>query len=144
VEIDLNGTFHCCHASYDALKASTGCIIILVSALLSMPGMAHAAAAKAGIIALSHTLAVEWGRDNIRVNTIAPGQIADTEGVSRLHETPAALEAQRRRVALGRFGEVRDVAVAAVFRASPLAKYVTGADLIVDGGRRLTQGDREW
>lgn len=139
VDIDLNGTFHCCHASYNALKASGGCIISLVSALPSMPGMAPAAAAKAGIVALSHTLAVEWGQDNIRVNTIAPGPIDGTEGLRRLYDEPGALELQQELVPLGRLGQIRDIADVAAFLASPLANYITGADLVVDGGRRLTQ-----
>jgi len=141
LDIDLNGTFYCCHAGYEALKASVGggCIISIAStqSFTGWPNTAHAAAAKAGIISLSRTLAVEWGPDNIRVNTISPGPIADTEGVRRLYEQSGMAEVQRRRVALGRYGSVQDIGNAAVFLASPLANYVTGADFIVDGGRWL-------
>lgn len=141
VDIDLNGTFYCCHAGYEALRKSAGggCIISIgaTQGFTGWPNAAHAAAAKAGITSLTRTLAVEWGPDNIRVNTISPGPIADTEGVRRLYEQEGLAEVQRRRVALGRFGSVEDVANAAVYLASPLAQYVTGADFIVDGGRWL-------
>lgn len=141
VDIDLNGTFHGCHAAYEHLKASRfgGCVlsIITMHAVTGWPGAAHAAAAKAGILALSRTLAVEWGGDGIRVNTISPGPIADTEGVRRLYEETGRADLERRRVALGRFGEKGDVSSAAVFLASGLAGFITGENLIVDGGRWL-------
>ncbi|PHK94380.1 short-chain dehydrogenase [Pseudoroseomonas rhizosphaerae] len=141
VDIDLNGTFHCCRAAYAALKASRGggriISIVTMNALSGWPGAAHAAAAKAGILSLSRSLAVEWGPDGIRSNTISPGPIADTEGVRRLYEDRGVAELERRRTALGRFGRTEDVANAAVFLASPLAAYVTGENLVVDGGRWL-------
>ncbi len=141
IDIDLNGTFHCCHAAYEFLKRSAGggniISIITMNAISGWPGAAHAAAAKAGILSLTRTLAVEWGPDNIRVNTISPGPIADTEGVRRLYEERARAEYERKRVALGRFGTKRDVANAAVYLVSPFANYVTGENLIVDGGRWL-------
>ncbi|WP_454693487.1 SDR family oxidoreductase [Achromobacter aegrifaciens] len=139
VDIDLNGTFHCCHAAYSALKKSKGVIINITATqgFTGWPGAAHAASAKAGIIALARTLAVEWGSDQIRVNNISPGPIADTEGMQRLYEQRGLAEEQRRRTALGRLGSKADIANAAAFLASPLAAYITGADLIVDGGRWL-------
>ena len=141
IDIDLNGTFHCCHAAYPALKASKGggsiISITATQGFMGWPGAAHAASAKAGIIALSRTLAVEWGDDGIRVNNISPGPIGDTLGVRKLYEDQGLGELQRRRTALGRFGTKLDIANAAAFLASPLAEYMTGADLIVDGGRWL-------
>lgn len=141
VDIDLNGTFYCCHAAYEALKQSAGggCIISIgaTQGFAGWPNQAHAAAAKAGITSLMRTLAVEWAPDNIRVNTIMPGPIAGTEGVRRLYEQKGLAEVQRRRVALGRFGSIEDIANAAAYLASPLAIYMTGADFIVDGGRWL-------
>ena len=89
IDIDLNGTFHGCHAAYPYLKQSPhgGTIISIVTMLgvTGWPGAAHCAAAKAGILSLSRTLAVEWGPDKIRVNTISPGPIGDTEGVRRMY-----------------------------------------------------------
>ena len=141
VDIDLNGTFHCCKAAFEALKQSRfeGRIISIVTTLglSGWPGQAHAGAAKAGIISLSHALAVEWASHKIHVNTISPGPIAGTEGVKKLYEDRNALELQKRRVALGRLGEPRDIANAAIYLASPAGDFITGADLFVDGGRWL-------
>ncbi|HMN82299.1 MAG TPA: SDR family oxidoreductase [Burkholderiaceae bacterium] len=141
IDIDLNGTFHCCHAAYPHLKASRfgGNIVSIITMLgvTGWAGAAHAAAAKAGILALSRTLAVEWGGDGIRVNTISPGPIGDTEGVRRMYEETGKADVERRRTALGRFGRREDVANAAVFLVSELGAYVTGDNLIVDGGRWL-------
>lgn len=142
VDIDLNGAFNCCRAAYEALKASShgGNIISIVTmqGVTGWPGAAHAAAAKAGILALSRTLAVEWGGDNVRVNTISPGPIGDTEGVRRMYEDTGLADLQRRRVALGRLGRRIDIANAAVYLASDLGSYMTGENMIVDGGRWLT------
>jgi len=139
VDIDLNGTFNCCRAAHGALKASGGSIINLTATqgFTGRPLTAHAASAKAGIIVLARTLAVEWGPDGIRVNNIAPGPIAGTEGQDRLYEKIGLGEQQLRRTPLGRLGSTVDIANAALFLASPLAGYITGADLIVDGGRWL-------
>ncbi|MFT3800158.1 MAG: SDR family oxidoreductase [Burkholderiaceae bacterium] len=141
IDIDLNGTFYCCHAAYAHLKASSfgGRIISIVTMLgvTGWPGAAHASAAKAGIIALSRTLAIEWGDDRIRVNTISPGPIGDTEGVRKMYEETGRGELEQRRTALGRFGKRQDIAHAATYLASDLADYVTGDNLVVDGGRWL-------
>ncbi len=141
IDIDLNGTFYGCHAAYPHLKASThgGCIISIITMLgvSGWPGAAHAASAKAGILALSRTLAVEWGGDGIRVNTISPGPIGDTEGVKRMYIDSGLGELEEKKTALGRFGRKQDIANAAVYLASDLGAYVTGDNLIVDGGRWL-------
>jgi NAD(P)-dependent dehydrogenase (short-subunit alcohol dehydrogenase family) len=141
IDIDLNGTFHGCHAAYEHLKRSEfgGCIISIITMLgvSGWPGAAHAAAAKAGVLSLTRSLAVEWGEDGIRANTISPGPIGDTEGVSRLYQKTGLEDLEKKKTALGRFGNKADVANAAVFLASDLASYVTGENLIVDGGRWL-------
>ena len=141
IDIDLNGTFHGCHAAYPHLKASRhgGSIISIITMLgvTGWPGAAHAAAAKGGILALSRTLAVEWGPDAIRVNTISPGPIGDTEGVQRMYIETGRGDLEARKTALGRFGRKDDIANAATYLASDLAGYVTGENLIVDGGRWL-------
>lgn len=141
IDIDLNGTFHGCRAAYEHLKRSAfgGNVmsVITMNAMSGWPGAAHAAAAKAGILALSRTLAVEWGSDGIRVNTLSPGPIGDTEGVRRMYEETGRAQNEVRKTALGRFGAKADVANAAVYLASDLSAYVTGDNLIVDGGRWL-------
>ena len=141
VDIDLNGTFLCCKAAFEYLKASTfgGRVISIVTTYgeFGWPGQAHAGAAKAGILSLSRTLAIEWAKHDIHVNTISPGPIAGTEGVRRLYEERSQADLQTRRVALGRLGEKEDIAMAAVYLASPAGNFITGADLVVDGGRWL-------
>ena len=141
IDIDLNGTFYGCHAAYPHLKASQhgGSIISIITMLgiTGWPGAVHAASAKGGILSLSRTLAVEWGGDGIRVNTISPGPIGDTEGVQRMYIEGGKGDLEAKKTALGRFGAKVDIANAAVYLASDLAGYVTGENLIVDGGRWL-------
>lgn len=141
IDIDLNGTFYGCLAAYEHLKQSSygGNIISIITMLgvMGWPGAAHAAAAKAGILSLSRTLAVEWGGDNIRVNTISPGPIGDTEGVKRMYLDTGRGELEQKKTALGRFGAKADIANAAIYLASDLAAYTTGDNLVVDGGRWL-------
>jgi NAD(P)-dependent dehydrogenase (short-subunit alcohol dehydrogenase family) len=87
---------------------------------------------------MMRTLALEWGRFGIRVNSIAPGPIADTEGMRRLAAGDDALDRElQRAIPLGRYGTVEEIGHAAVFLASPLAAYVTGTVLVVDGGQNL-------
>ena len=135
VDIDLKGTFHMCRPAFSHLKKTNG-VILNISATLHYVGTVaqlHVSAAKAGIDALTRSLAVEWGEHGIRVNGIAPGPIADTEGVRRLLVGPAKEEAEKM-TPLGRLGEVDDVSKAALYLCSDLASYVTGVTLVVDGG----------
>jgi len=139
VDIDLHGTFHCAKAAYPHLKnAARGGRFIAIStvrALEGWPGCAHAAAAKAGVMSLIRTLAVEWAPDGILCNTVAPGPIAGTEGVKRLYEETGTSTG----LPLGRFGRGEDVAHAALYLCSDAACFVTGSDLVVDGGRQRGQ-----
>jgi peroxisomal 2,4-dienoyl-CoA reductase len=100
---------------------------------LGTPGQIHVSAAKAGIDALTRTLAVEWGVHGIRVNGIAPGPIAETEGVRRLLVGPARHRVERM-TPLGRLGAIEDISNAALFLCSTAASYITGVTLVVDGG----------
>ena len=135
VDIDLKGTFHMCRAALPHLKAPRG-TVLNISATLHYLGTAaqlHVSAAKAGVDALTRVLAVEWGPYGIRVNGIAPGPIAETEGVKRL----LVGKAKARTVdttPLRRLGEIDDVSRAALYLCSDLASYVTGVTLVVDGG----------
>lgn len=139
VDIDLNGTFNCSRAAFAALAGSRhGGRLIAIStmrALEGWPGCAHAGAAKAGVMSLMRTLASEWGPHGIRCNTVAPGPIDGTEGVRRIYEEAGRLEEELASVPLGRLGAVTDIAEAVLYLASDAGAYVSGCDLIVDGGR---------
>ncbi len=139
IEIDLMGTFHVLRAAHQYLKAPGASVINISAPQAYVPMMlqSHVCAAKAGIDMLTRTLAMEWARDGIRVNSIAPGPIADTEGMRRLAPTPEAQEASRASVPLGRWGEKAEIAGVAQFLSSPMAGYITGVVLPVDGGSAI-------
>lgn len=135
VDIDLKGTFHVAKAAFPHLKKTRG-VVVNISATLQYLGTAaqlHVCAAKAGVDALTRVLAVEWGGYGIRVNGIAPGPIAGTEGVRRLLAGPAGQTVERM-TPLGRLGAIDDISNAALFLCSPAASHITGATLVVDGG----------
>lgn len=138
VDIDLKGTFNVCRAAFAQLKEHRGQILNISATLhyLGTPLQLHVSAAKAGVDALTRNLAVEWGRYGIRVNAIAPGPIGDTEGMKRLVPEPIK-EKLRKRIPLGRFGEIADIEKAALFLCSDAASYINGAILVVDGGQWL-------
>ncbi|HEY6231259.1 MAG TPA: SDR family oxidoreductase [Pyrinomonadaceae bacterium] len=139
VDIDLKGTFNVCRAAFAQLKEHQGQILNISATLhyLGTPMQLHVSAAKAGVDALTRNLAVEWGRYGIRVNGIAPGPIADTEGMKRL--VPEALkEKLKKNIPLGRFGRISDIEKAAVFLCSDAASFINGAILVVDGGQWLS------
>jgi 2,4-dienoyl-CoA reductase [(3E)-enoyl-CoA-producing], peroxisomal len=139
VDIDLKGTFHACRSAFPHLKATGGSIINISATahLGGTPTQLHASAAKAGIDAVTRTLAVEWGEHGIRVNGIAPGPVGDTEGARRLFAGSAG-EVLAGRTPLGRLGRIEDVAGAALFLCSPAASFINGVTLVVDGGLVLT------
>jgi NAD(P)-dependent dehydrogenase (short-subunit alcohol dehydrogenase family) len=94
----------------------------------------HVCAAKAGVDMVTRVLAMEWGPEGIRINSIVPGPIEGTEGMGRLAPTPEMRQRVIESVPLKRFGTPRDIANMAMFLASPLASYVSGAVIPVDGG----------
>jgi NAD(P)-dependent dehydrogenase (short-subunit alcohol dehydrogenase family) len=139
MEIDVLGTHHVMTAAYPHLR-KPGAAIINISApqsLIAMTGQEHVCAAKAGVDMINRTLALEWGRDGIRVNSVIPGPIAGTEGMARLAPDPQARARIERAVPLGRMGTPGDIANACLFRASDMAAYVSGAILPVDGAWHL-------
>ena len=135
VDIDLLGTFHVMRAAYGAMSRP-GCIINITApqSWIAMPMQAHVCAAKAGVDQVTRTLAMEWGPEGIRVNSVSPGPIEGTEGMERLAPTPEAKERSARAVPLGRMGTVDDVADVCLFLASDAARYVSGTVIPVDGG----------
>ncbi len=136
VDIDLMGTFHVMRAAYSAL-AKPGAAIINITApqaWIAMPMQIHVCAAKAGVDQITRTLAMEWGREGVRVNSVSPGPIEGTEGMERLAPTPEAKARSANSVPLGRMGTVDDIADVCLFLASDAARYVSGAVIPVDGG----------
>lgn len=139
LEIDLLGTHHVMRACYPHLRRP-GASVINISAPqaeVAMVGQAHVCAAKAGVDSLTQTLALEWGREGIRVNSVMPGPIEGTEGMARLVPHPEGLVALEKQVPLRRLGKGEDIANACLWLSSPLAAYVSGAVVPVDGGWRL-------
>lgn len=149
VNIVLNGTFYCSRAFgkhwIETERPGTILNIIATYAWTGGPGTVHSAAAKAGVLALTRTLAVEWASHNIRVNAIAPGPIDNTGGAQALWPTPAIAEAVRKSVPLGRLGEPEEVAHAAGYLVSDYAAFINGECLVIDGGswlgRNMFAGD---
>lgn len=140
VDIDVLGTFHVVQAAYPFLT-KPGASIINISApqaFLPMVAQAHVCAAKAGVDMITRCLALEWGPEGIRVNSIVPGPIAGTEGMKRLAPTEEITAMARDSVPLKRLGSPDDIAHACAFLASPAASYVNGVVLPVDGGWHLS------
>ncbi|MES0873965.1 SDR family oxidoreductase [Sinimarinibacterium thermocellulolyticum] len=139
VEIDLVGSFHVLRAAFALLK-KPGASIINISAPQAYNAMAfqmHVCAAKAGVDMLTRVGAIEWGPAGVRVNSVVPGPIADTEGMKRLAPTPEAVQLVTESVPLRRFGTKDDIANCCLWLASPYASYVNGAVIPVDGGWSL-------
>ncbi len=142
VDIDLLGTFNACRAAFEHLRKPGGCVVNISAPQASQPMamQAHVCAAKAGVDMLTRTLALEWGGAGVRLNSICPGPIDDTEGMKRLAGAPEAREKLTQLLPLQRFGTKDDVAHMALFLASPAASYVTGGIFPVDGGQSLLGG----
>ncbi|MEM9438506.1 MAG: SDR family oxidoreductase [Pseudomonadota bacterium] len=135
VEIDLMGTVHVMKAAYKLLKRP-GASVINVSApqsYLPYEGQAHVCAAKAGVDQITRTLSMEWGGEGIRVNSVVPGYIAETEGVSRMMPNEDAVDRALASIPAGRLGDKRDVANACLFLGSDMASYISGSLIVVDG-----------
>jgi peroxisomal 2,4-dienoyl-CoA reductase len=155
IEIDLYGTFFCSQAALPVMRAGGGGCIVNISMTLHYRGwplMAHATAAKAGIDALTKTLALEWARAGVRVNAVAPGPIP-TEGVRKAFTPPTAagtvpdvfaadraMESYaKKNIPLARWGAPSDIAGMVAFLASPAGSWITGAIMVVDGGEWLAR-----
>jgi NAD(P)-dependent dehydrogenase (short-subunit alcohol dehydrogenase family) len=144
IGIVLNGSFYCARAvgRHMIARGGGGSIVSILAnyAWTGSPGTVHSASAKAGVMAMTQTLAAEWGRHRIRVNAIAPGAI-ESEGAARqLWSTPGAVDRITANVPLGRWGRAEEIANAVCFLVSPYADYITGDVLTVDGGQWLNRG----
>lgn len=150
IEIDLYGTFYGCQAAFPIMSEQGFGRIVSTSMTLhhrGWPLMAHATAAKAGVDALTRTLALEWARHGITVNAVAPGPIP-TEGVRKAFEKPGAgaqgvfgeraLDAFASRfIPVGRVGTPADIGNMVTYLASPAGDWITGQIFVVDGGESL-------
>jgi NAD(P)-dependent dehydrogenase (short-subunit alcohol dehydrogenase family) len=140
--VHLTGTFYCCRAVVPGMIARRAGAIVNTSSLHALRGQAnaaHYAAAKAGIIGFTKSLAREVAPRGVRVNAVAPGPI-DTP-LWRAGATGPALEARRRDrvgvIPLGRLGEAAEVADAVLFLLSPASRYATGQVISVNGGELM-------
>jgi citronellol/citronellal dehydrogenase len=137
VDTNLTGPWHMMQAAARQWRdhGRPGCIVNIVAVVSrGLPGIAHSCAARAGVIHLSKTLAIEWAPLGIRVNCVAPGAIATT-GLETYSE-----EARRdlpRSNLMQRFGEPADVTNAVLYLASPAGGFITGETLVVDGGNQI-------
>ncbi|HLR69836.1 MAG TPA: SDR family oxidoreductase, partial [Pseudogracilibacillus sp.] len=99
-----------------------------------LPGMAHAGAARAGVVNLTKSLAYEWGEHGITVNAIAPGTI-ETSGLDQYE--PEVIKQNMDRLPVSRLGTPLEVAQAAAYLLSPAGNFITGTTLEIDGGEHL-------
>jgi NAD(P)-dependent dehydrogenase (short-subunit alcohol dehydrogenase family) len=136
VAVNLKAPFLCArHFGPPMAERGWGRIINMGSILsvIGIPGRGPYASAKAGVVNLTRVLALEWARKGVTVNAICPGPFA-TDMNKPLLDDPAAYQAFVSKIPMGRWGELHEIAGAALFLASDAASFVTGSSLFVDGG----------
>jgi NAD(P)-dependent dehydrogenase (short-subunit alcohol dehydrogenase family) len=144
VGIVLNGSFYCSRAAgrHMIARGAGGSIVSILANYVwtGSAGTVHSAAAKAGVMSMTQTLAVEWANHNIRVNAVAPGPIVSPGAAEKLWNTPEAVRRIAESIPLKRWGKPEDVADAVTFLVSDHASFITGEILTVDGGSWLGKG----
>lgn len=136
IDTNLKGPFLCCQAIGPQMAArGWGRVINLASimSVIALPGRAPYASSKAGVLGLTRVLALEWAGTGVTCNAICPGPFA-TEMNRQLLNDPVAYQQFVNQIPLGRWGELDELAGAAVFLASNASSFVTGSSLFVDGG----------
>jgi NAD(P)-dependent dehydrogenase (short-subunit alcohol dehydrogenase family) len=137
MEINLKGVWLGCKAGIPALLASGGGSIVNVASFVAYVGAATAQIAytssKGGVLAMTREIAVEYGRRNIRANSLCPGPI-DTPLLAELMSDPERRARRLVHIPMGRLGRAEELAKAALFLASDESSFMTGASLLVDGG----------
>lgn len=139
-DIVLNGTYYCTHAAARHMLAQGSGTILNVIASYAWhghPGTVHSAAAKGGVVAMTRTLAVEWGGRGVRVNCIAPGPTETAGAGAALWGTAEARRNVLAGVPAGRFATPAEIAESAAFLLGDRAGYITGEVMVVDGGQWL-------
>ena len=137
VNTNLTGGFLMARECYlQAMQAKGGAIVNIIADIWgSMPGMGHSGAARAGMLSLTETAALEWARSGVRVNAVAPGYIASSGMDHYPVEAGPRLRAMGKTVPAGRFGNEAETSAAIVFLLSPAASFISGSVLRVDGAR---------
>jgi NAD(P)-dependent dehydrogenase (short-subunit alcohol dehydrogenase family) len=144
IQLNLNSVFLCTKTIGEVMVKQKGGNIINISSVSGLsphPRFAAYAAAKAGIISLTKTIAVEWAPHNIRVNAIAPGYIMTPLLRDAAPEDSPRRQSQLKCIPLGRFGTPEDIAGIAIFLASNASSYITGETIVVNGGLTTTVFD---
>ncbi len=140
VETNLTGTFLMCREAYNRYMGEHGGVIVnmLMENWRGFPGMAHSAAARAGVENLTKTLAVEWARSGVRVNAVAPGLI-ESSGLDKYPEMvrQTLIPQVVQDIPFKRMGAESEVAAVITFLLSPAAAYVSGATIKIDGASSL-------
>lgn len=139
IETNLTGTFYMARAAMDSyMKANGGTIVSIVAEMWrGFPNMAHTGAARAGVVNLTQTLALEWAQYNIRVNAVAPGLINSSGLKTYPAEIQAGLQAVANDIPARRMGTESEVAAATTFLLSPAAAFISGETLKLDGAGSL-------
>ncbi|MEU6374013.1 SDR family NAD(P)-dependent oxidoreductase [Streptomyces sp. NPDC046909] len=131
VDTNLTSVFACTQAAAEVMEEGSVTHIASIEAHAPAAGHAHYSASKAAIVMHARSAALEYGSRGIRVNSVSPG-LVDREGLAA--DWPEGVERWLRKAPLGRLGTAEDIGYACVFLASPLASWITGQDLVVDGG----------
>lgn len=143
IDIVLNGTAYCTLAAGRHMLRQRRGKVLSISASYAWnggPGTAHSAAAKAGVIALSQSLAVEWGSSNVQVNCLCPGFVDTEQSQTALWPTEEGRKRVLSTIPAGRFETIGETVDCGLFLCSPAASYITGEVLVADGGQWLNKG----
>jgi citronellol/citronellal dehydrogenase len=141
VDLNLSGVFLATRAAFNAWMGEHGGAVVSIVADMwnGFPGMAHTAAARAGVVNLTKTLAIEWGSRRVRVNAVAPGLVYSSGMDTYDPAIQEAAAARARKIPAGRIGTESEVSAAVAYLLSPAAAFVTGETIRVDGGASLAK-----